>query len=93
MIKRSIDDSKRYNRWSFLSLEEKRQLSSTIDNTPGMHRYGNRARTTVNMTIDVAIAISRLSKLTGKSVSQIVIDILNAHLPTIWETINKLEEK
>ncbi len=84
---------KRYNRWNFLSLEEKRQLSETINNTRGMTKYGNRARTAVNMPIDVAIAISRLSHLTGKSVSQIVVDLLNAHLPTLWESIRILEEK
>ena len=83
----------RYNRESFLSEEERKRLQETINNTRGMHRYGNRARTAICMPVDVAIAISKLSKLTGKSVSHIVVEILISNLPNLWDTILHLQKE
>ena len=83
----------KYKREHYLSEEERKQLRETIQTTKGMVRYGNRARAALCMPVDVAIAISKLSKLTGKSVSQIVVEILIANLPNLWDKILHLQDE
>lgn len=68
----------RHKRVDNISATEEKELERIIQNTPGMTRYGNRARTSIMMPLDTARKISFLAKHGDKTVSQTVISIIES---------------
>lgn len=73
-------DHKRWSRVETLSLEEEIALRSVIEHTAGMSLYGNRARVSVMLPLEVAQYIADITKQTNKSVSQTIVDILQGRI-------------
>lgn len=69
-------ENKRWSRVENLSFEDELALRAVIEQTPGMSLYGNRARVSVMLPVDIAQYIADVAKQTNKSVSQTIVDIL-----------------
>lgn len=68
--------SPKWKRLNEITEKEDILLQKTVDNTKGMVRYGNRARTAVMLPCDVAIYISSLSEIEQNSVGQTIVNII-----------------
>ena len=66
----------RWSRQSKLGSYEKFVLRNLCEKTPGMVRYGNKARVTVNLPVELAQKIALLSKSQDKSISEVIIRML-----------------
>ena len=66
----------RWSRSRQLTEDESKALDEIVNKTPGMTRYGNRARTAIMLPLDVAKQVSFLSDFNNKSVSEVITDIL-----------------
>jgi len=69
-------------RWSRAGTLTKFQdflLEKVCQRTPGMTRFGNKARVAVMLPVDLAEKISKDAKLSGKTVSETIIRVLYSH--------------
>jgi hypothetical protein len=70
--------NKRWDRTTSLTIAQSRLLDGVCQNTPGMTRYGNRARVSVMLELELAVKIARLSKQSGKTVNQVILNLLKS---------------
>lgn len=70
----------RWKRKSEISAADFSKLSHLCDTTPGMTVYGNRARTSVMLPLEVATKISALSKMSNQTVNTIIVEILEKYV-------------
>ena len=68
--------SGRWQRISQLTEAEEAELFQITEHTSGMTLYGNRARTSIMLPLDLAREISRRAKLTECTVNQVVVELL-----------------
>ena len=66
----------KWKRIDVLSSEEEKRLRELITITSGMSFYGNRARTSVMLPLEIAEKIARIAKEREISVGQAVVDVL-----------------
>ena len=66
----------RWKRIDVLSLEEEQRLRELVTETSGMSFYGNRARTSVMLPLEIAEKIAQIAKEKEISVGQAVVEIL-----------------
>ena len=66
----------KWKRIDILSLEDERRLRSLITQTSGMSFYGNRARTSVMLPLEIAEKIAQIAKDREISVGQAMVEIL-----------------
>jgi len=75
--------NKRKSRWQRvdgLTPLEERELTIITNSTKGMTRYGNRARVSVMLPVDVAKKISMLSKKKDLTINQIINDLIKSQI-------------
>lgn len=70
----------RWKRKSEISAQDFSKLSHLCDSTPGMTLYGNRARTSVMLPLEVATKISALSKINNQTVNTVILEMLEKHI-------------
>lgn len=70
----------RWDRVDHISPAEDRELTMITQTTKGMTRYGNRARASVMLPVDIARKISMLSKKKDKTVNQIINDLIKSQI-------------
>ena len=70
----------RWTRIEELTTIEAKALSDVCEKTPGLTLYGHRARAAVMLPVEVAKIVSDLSLSEGKSVSEIVNELLKERL-------------
>jgi len=70
--------SPRWTRISQLTPLEERELHSITSNTAGMSLYGNRARTSVMLPLDLARLIAKEASQRNCTVNQVIVDMLDA---------------
>lgn len=75
----------RWKRIDTISPVDKDKLQRITDRTPGMTMYGNRARTSVMLPLELAEIVSVKAKTQNKTVNEVMVEMLEAHL-----TIQKL---
>lgn len=68
--------SGRWRRISQLSESEEAELFQITEQTSGMTMYGNRARTSIMLPLELAREISRQAKASECTVNQVVVDLL-----------------
>lgn len=73
-------NKRRWNRIDDLSPEQENELCSLIESTPGMTRYGHRARTAVMLPLDVAREVADYAEYAQVSISQAIIDIIKRQI-------------
>lgn len=74
----------RWKRISQLTELEEAELFKITEQTSGMTMYGNRARTSIMLPLELAREISRQAKVCECTVNQVVVDLLEQMLlPTI----------
>lgn len=66
----------KWKRIDVLSLEDERRLRSLIVQTSGMSFYGNRARTSVMLPLEIAEKIAQIAKDREISIGQAMVEIL-----------------
>ncbi len=66
----------RWKRTSHVTPVESNKLDSVCKSTPGMTRYGNRARTSVMLPLEIAEKVSTKARLSNKTVNQVILDML-----------------
>tara|TARA_Y100000593_G_C4274064_1_gene319038 strand:+ start:1187 stop:1417 length:231 start_codon:yes stop_codon:yes gene_type:complete len=66
----------RFTRIDEISQKEARELKEVCKSTPGMQLYGHRARTAIMLPVELAKIVSAISHDDGKSVSEVINDIL-----------------
>ena len=74
--------SGRWKRISQLSDSEEAELFQITEQTSGMTMYGNRARTSIMLPLELAREISRQAKVCECTVNQVVVDLLEQMLHT-----------
>lgn len=70
--------SPRWTRISQLTPLEERELQTITTNTAGMSLYGNRARTSVMLPLDLARLIAKEASQRNCTVNQVIVDMLDA---------------
>ena len=70
------NDNKRWTRIDEISHLEDDALNRVITNTRGMTRYGNRARCSVMLPVELAKTVSSLSKKQNKTVNEIIVELI-----------------
>lgn len=75
-----MERKSRWDRVDQITPLEERELIIVTQNTKGMTRYGNRARVSVMLPVDIAKKISRLSKKKDKTVNQIINDLIKSQI-------------
>lgn len=68
----------RWERTSRMTEAESRMLDGVCNSTPGMTRYGNKARTSVMLPLETAKRISITARLSNKTVNQVILDMLKS---------------
>ena len=68
--------NKRWTRISQLSPTEEVELHGITQQTAGMTLYGNRARTSVMLPLELARIIAKEAKEKNSTVNQVIIDML-----------------
>lgn len=68
----------RWDRTSHMTVAESRMLDGVCQSTPGMTRYGNKARTSVMLPLELAKQISIKARLSNKTVNQVILDMLQS---------------
>ena len=66
----------RWKRIDTISPRDKNKLERITDKTPGMTLYGNRARTSVMLPLELAEIVSVRSKLENKTVNEVIVEML-----------------
>lgn len=66
----------RWKRIDTISPRDKDKLERITDKTPGMTLYGNRARTSVMLPLELAEIVSVRSKLENKTVNEVIVEML-----------------
>ena len=66
----------KWKRIDVLSLEDEQRLRELVRDTSGMSFYGNRARTSVMLPLEVAEKIAQMAKEREISVGQAVVELL-----------------
>ena len=66
----------RWKRIDTISPRDKNKLERNTDKTPGMTLYGNRARTSVMLPLELAEIVSVRSKLENKTVNEVIVEML-----------------
>ncbi len=66
----------KWKRIDVLSLEDEQRLRELVRDTSGMSFYGNRARTSVMLPLDIAEKIAKMAKEREISVGQAVVELL-----------------
>lgn len=66
----------KWKRIDVLSLDEEKRLRELVTATSGMSFYGNRARTSVMLPLEVAEKIAQIAKEREISVGQAVVELL-----------------
>ena len=67
----------RWKRIDTISPKDKDKLERITDKTPGMTLYGNRARTSVMLPLELAEIVSIRSKLENKTVNEVIVEMLS----------------
>ena len=81
-IDQSISTKKsRWTRISQLTPVEEVELLNVTQNTAGMSLYGNRARTSVMLPLELARIIAKEAKERNSTVNQVIVEML-MHLHT-----------
>ena len=57
---------------------DEQHLNSIVDSTPGLTRYGNRARAAVMLPVKAAKIVSFLAKQKGLTVSETIVSLVNS---------------
>ena len=70
----------RWKRIDTISPRDKDKLERITDKTPGMTLYGNRARTSVMLPLELAEIVSVRSKLENKTVNEVIVEMLTRQL-------------
>ena len=66
----------RWKRTDHISPVEEIELNKIIKGTKGMTRYGNRARTSIMLPLEVARQVSFMSKQSERTVSEVVVSMI-----------------
>ena len=66
----------RWKRIDTISPRDKNKLERITDKTPGITLYGNRARTSVMLPLELAEIVSVRSKLENKTVNEVIVEML-----------------
>lgn len=66
----------KWKRIDVLSIEEEKRLRDLILTTSGMSFYGNRARTSVMLPLELAEKIAKIAKEKEISVGQAMVELL-----------------
>ena len=82
----------RWKRISQLSESEEAELFQITERTSGMTMYGNRARTSIMLPLELAREISRQAKLCECTVNQVVVDLLEQMLHSTPLAMPDLDE-
>ena len=69
---------KRWDRQSEISPADDMKLDRVCESTPGLSRYGNKARASVMLPLELAELVAQRARLQGKTVNQIIIDMLKS---------------
>lgn len=69
---------KRWDRTSHMTVSESHLLNGVCKSTPGMTRYGNKARTSVMLPLEIAQKIATQARLNNKTVNQVIVDMLKS---------------
>jgi hypothetical protein len=68
---------RKWKRVQKLSRVDDLALDSICKRTPGMTRYGNRARTSVMLPLDLAAKVALIAKLENKTVNQVINELIS----------------
>lgn len=74
--KQTTKTDKRWTRIDEISPLEDHRLNTVISKTKGMSRYGNRARCSVMLPVEIAKTVSSLSKKENKTVNEIIVELI-----------------
>jgi len=70
----------RWKRKSEISGKDLSRLCHVCETTPGLTVYGNRARCSVMLPVDVAEIIAARAKTKNKTVNTIIVEMIEKHL-------------
>ena len=73
-------NNRRWNRIDELSPQQEVELTSLVNSTPGMTRYGHRARTAVMLPLDIAREVAEYADFAKISISQAIIELLKRQI-------------
>lgn len=82
----------RWKRISQLSDSEEAELYQITEQTSGMTMYGNRARTSIMLPLELAREISRQAKVCECTVNQVVVDLLEQMLHSTTAGVKTTED-
>ena len=68
----------RHERVNSITKSDSWKLDEVVSKTPGMSRYGNRARVSVMLPLNVAQAVAREAEKNNKTVNQVINDMLKS---------------
>jgi len=74
--KNTVSETKRWTRIDGISHLDDHTLNNVVLNTKGMTRYGNRARCSVMLPVEIAKTVSSLSKTKNKTVNEIIVELI-----------------
>jgi len=69
-------ENKRWTRIDEISPLDEHTLNTVVSKTKGMSRYGNRARCSVMLPVEIAKTVSSLSKRENKTVNEIIVELI-----------------